>query len=174
MSLHYAVTPSGAGASTLAEMLQLSAARENSLGLNFMTGVAMNRNFKRRLLAGILVPVFGMAAGTALAQTTPDKPADKPATAPAMSRSGRGALERADVRPCSTRTRTASFRARRLRPTRRCAMHGASSTLPIAAASARRISRSSALPPLRRSNRSNALATKARRTAGLFLGNALR
>jgi outer membrane protein TolC len=40
--------------------------------------MTMNRNIKSRLLAGLLVPVLGMAVGTALAQT--DKPADKPAT----------------------------------------------------------------------------------------------
>ena len=42
----------------------------------------MNRNVKRKLIAGLFVPVLGMAVGTALGQTSPSSGADK---APGMS-----------------------------------------------------------------------------------------
>jgi EF hand len=54
--------------------------------------MTMNRNLKRKLLAGLFVPVLGLAMGTALGQTTStDKPADKPTTAPSMSPAAPGA-----------------------------------------------------------------------------------
>lgn len=48
----------------------------------------MNSHFKRKLLAGVFVPVLGMAVGTALAQTTTNpaaNPAGTTAAAPAKS-----------------------------------------------------------------------------------------
>jgi len=50
----------------------------------------MNSHFKRKLLAGLFVPVLGLTVGTALAQTS-DKPADKPTTGAPMAPAAGGA-----------------------------------------------------------------------------------